>query len=432
MSSGNRLVTSETRTVQANRAVPSATTVVLVLLCLMYGITYIDRVNVSTAALVFKQDLHLTNAQVGLVFSAFAYPYLMFTSFGGWLSDRFGARLTLTISALIWGGATLVTSLASTFNAMLVARVVLGFGEAATFPIATRAMCEWVPARKWAFAQGITHSSSRLGTAITPPLVAWLMAWITWRGSFVVLGILSIVWAVIWYVYFRDDPATHPAITLRELEALTTKVATKRAPVPWLRLSYRMLPVTLVYFCYGWTLWLYLAWIPSYFLHNYHLDLKESAIFSAGVFWAGVVGNTVGGIASDAILRKTRNRNKARRDLVVGGFLCSLVFTIMIFSARNLALAALCLSGAFFFSEFTVGPLWAIPMDITPEFSGSASGLMNIGSPLAAIVSPLIFGYLIDKTGSWNDPFFGSILVLLCGSITAFWMKPEQEFHLPN
>jgi MFS family permease len=431
MTSRNCLLASETRAVKANR-VSSATTVVLALLCLMYGMTYVDRVNVSTAALVFKQDLNLTNAQVGLVFSAFAYPYVIFTSFGGWLSDRFGARLTLTISALIWGGATLVTGLTSTLNAMLVARGVLGFGEAATFPIATRAMCEWLPARRRAFAQGITHSSSRLGTAITPPLVAWLIAWITWRGSFVVLGTVSIVWAVIWYFYFRDDPATHPAITLGELEALTTNFAKKRAPVPWFHLSYRMLPVTLVYFCYGWTLWLYLAWIPSYFLHNYHLDLKESAIFSAGVFWAGVVGDTVGGIASDAILRKTGNRNKARRDLVVGGFLCSIVFTIMIFFARSVVLSTLSLSAAFFFSEFTVGPLWAIPMDITPEFSGSASGLMNIGSPLAAIVSPLIFGYVIDKTGNWNYPFFGSIFILLCGSIVAFWVKPDKEFHLPT
>src|SRR5262249_40977156 len=154
------------------------------------------------------------NAQVGLIFSAFAYPYVIFTSFGGWLSDRFGARLTLTISALIWGGATLFTGLTRTLGAMLVARAVLGFGEAATFPIATRAMCEWLPARKRAFAQGLTHSSSRLGTAIAPLLVAWLIAWITWRGSFVVLGVVSIIWAVIWYFYFRDDPATHPAITL--------------------------------------------------------------------------------------------------------------------------------------------------------------------------------------------------------------------------
>src|SRR3984893_11300348 len=107
----------------------SASAIVLVLLCLMYGITYIDRVNVSTASLVFKQDLHLTNAQVGLVFSAFAYPYVFFTTIGGWLSDRFGARRALTASALIWGSATLVTGMTTTLAAMLAARAVLGVGE---------------------------------------------------------------------------------------------------------------------------------------------------------------------------------------------------------------------------------------------------------------------------------------------------------------
>src|SRR5579863_8837646 len=119
-----------------------ATTNVLILICLMYGITYIDRVNVSTAASVFKQELHLSNTQVGFVFSAFAYPYLIFQVIGGWVSDRFGARKALTICAIIWGGATLLTGLAGTLTAMLVARVLLGFGEGATFPTATRALCD--------------------------------------------------------------------------------------------------------------------------------------------------------------------------------------------------------------------------------------------------------------------------------------------------
>jgi MFS family permease len=187
-----------------------------------------------------------------------------------------------------------------------------------------------------------------------------------------------------------------------------------------------MLPVTLVYFCYGWTLWLYLAWIPSFFLHSYRLDLRDSAFFAAGVFFAGVVGDALGGIVSDRILRKTGDRNKARRNLVVFGFLCSLAATVPILFSHNLSGAAICLSLAFFFSEFTIGPMWAIPMDIAPRFSGSASGLMNTGSALAAIISPLVFGYVIDKTGNWELPFLGNIVLLLLGTVLAFWMKPEQ------
>lgn len=405
----------------------SSTNTVLILLCVMYAITYIDRVNVSTAASVFKKDLHLTNAQVGLVFSAFAYPYLILQIIGGWISDRFGARLTLTVSAIIWATATLFTGLVGSLATMLVARVMLGLGEGATFPTATRAMSDWTPAGKRGFAQGITHSSARLGNALTPPLIAWLMAVVTWRGSFVLLGIVSLAWAAVWLWYFRDDPGKHRGITPAELEVLPRYALRKQKdPVPWSRLTRRMLPVTAVYFCYAWTLWLYLAWIPMFFLHSYNLDLKTSALFSGGVFFGGVVGDALGGIVSDSIFRKTNNLNRARRNLVVFGFLCSLVFMVPILFLHNVRLAALCLSVAFFFSEFTIGPMWAIPMDIAPRFSGSASGLMNTGSALAAIISPLVFGYVIDKTGNWELPFLGSIGLLLIGSVLAFLMKPGE------
>jgi sugar phosphate permease len=395
----------------------------------MYGITYIDRVNVSTASAAFKGELHLTNTQVGLVFSAFAYPYLFFQVLGGWVSDRFGARRALTICAVIWASSTIFTGLVRSLATMLAARVMLGFGEGATFPTATRAMSDWTPAGKRAFAQGITHSCARLGNAITPPLVAWLMVAITWRGSFVILGIVSMGWAIGWGWYFRDNPGEHPAISQPEMDALPAYNAPaekKKTPVPWLLLSRRMLPVIVVYFCYGWTLWLYLAWIPQFFLHSYKLDLKNSALFSAGVFFAGVIGDTLGGVMSDRVFEKTRSRAKARRNLVVIGFLCSLTFMSPIVFTHNLSLAAVCLSLAFFFAEFTIGPMWAIPMDIAPKFSGSASGLMNTGSALAAILSPLAFGYVIDKTGNWELPFIGSIGLLFFGSILAFWMKPDR------
>jgi MFS family permease len=415
------------------KSIFSTTTIVLALMCLMYGITYIDRVNVSTAASVFQKELHLSQTQVGLVFSAFAYPYLIFQVIGGWVSDKFGPRLALTVSAVIWAGSTLATGFAGTLATLLIARVMLGFGEGATFPTATRAMSDWAPASKRGYVQGVTHSAARLGNAITPPLVAWLIALTSWRGSFIVLGILSMGWAVVWGFYFRNNPAEHKSITQEELAALPAyNPARRKEPVPWGPLTKRMWPVTVVYFCYGWTLWLYLAWIPSFFLHSYKLDLKKSALFSAGVFFAGVIGDTLGGIVSDHIYKRTGNSDKARRNLVVIGFLASLSFMVPILFLHNLNYAALCLSGAFFFAEFTIGPMWAIPMDIAPRFSGSASGLMNTGSALAAIVSPLIGGMIIDRTHNWELPFIGSIGLLLFGSIMAFWMKPSKPLAVAS
>jgi MFS family permease len=407
---------------------PNATHCVLAMLCLMYFITYVDRVNVSTAAAAFKQELSLSNTQVGFVFSAFAYPYLVFQIVGGWFSDRFGARRTLFICGIVWAGATILTGFATGLLSMIAARVLLGLGEGATFPAATRAMSHWTAPSQRGFVQGITHAFARIGNAITPPVVAWLMVVLTWRGSFFVLGVASFAWTIVWLFYFRDNPKDHARITQPELQVLPAYADGKaRKPVPWAKLTRRMLPVTLVYFCYGWTLWLFLSWIPLYFLQKYSMDLKHSAVFASGVFFAGVVGDTVGGVLSDWLLKRTGSRNVARRNLVVVGMLGALLSLLPLLFVQDLVVAAISLSLGFFFAELTIGPMWAIPMDIAPEYSGTASGLMNVGSAFAAIVSPVVAGWIIDTTGNWNLPFAGSMVLMLAGAIGAFAMKPDRQ-----
>lgn len=149
-----------------------ATHVVLAMLCAMYFITYVDRVNIGTAASEIQKELGLSNTQLGLVFSAFAYPYLLFQVIGGWVGDRFGPRKTLFWCGMIWAAATISTGFVNGLAALFVARFALGFGEGATFPTATRAMQYWTPANRRGFAQGLTHSFARLGNAVTPPVVA--------------------------------------------------------------------------------------------------------------------------------------------------------------------------------------------------------------------------------------------------------------------
>lgn len=406
----------------------SSTNLVLFMVCLMYGLTYIDRINVGTAGPVFQKELHLSGNQLGSVLAAFGWAYLVLQVWGGWLSDRFGARLTLTVCAVVWAGSTLLMGFAHSLTALILYRILLGLGEGATFPTATRALADWMPAEKRGFAQGITHAFSRLGNSVTPFLVAWIILASSWRMSFFVLGGVSMLWAVVWWLYFRDDPATHHGVTEQELAVLprfASKSERRKDPVPWWPLIKRMAPVTLVYFCYGWTLWLYLTFLPSFFLHGYKLDLKKSALYSTSVFFAGVIGDTVGGWVSDLILKKTGNRNKARRDMITGGFLLSLVFMVPVLLSHNLTVVALSLTAAFFFAESTIGPFWAIPMDIAPRFSGSASGLMNIGSALAAALSPQVAFY-VTKSNNWNLPFVGCIGLSLFGAIMAYWMKPNE------
>ncbi|GAA3838324.1 MFS transporter [[Pseudomonas] carboxydohydrogena] len=402
---------------------------VLLITCLMYLIFYVDRVNISTAAPFMQKDLGLTATQLGLAFSAFAYPYAFFQIAGGWLGDRLGPRVTLALCAALVGLATIWTGFVGGLAALFLSRLALGMGEGPAFPTATRALANWMRPDQRAFAQGITHAFSRAGNALTPPLIALIVVSFSWRDSFIFLGVAALIWAVVWFIYFRDDPRTHSQITPEELTGLppATVVATRKS-VPWGPLLKRIMPVTLTDFCYGWILWLYLNWLPSFFLHEFNLNIKKSALFAAGVFLAGVVGDTVGGLLSDRILKKTGDVNKARVSVIVLGFLGSFCFMLPIVFVHDLTTVATCLSFAFFFAELIVAPIWAIPMDIAPEFSGSASGFMNFGFGMAGIISPVVFGYAIDLTGRWDVPFIGSLAFLLIGAMLAFTCKPGERF----
>ncbi|MGH8416135.1 MAG: MFS transporter [Pseudomonas sp.] len=407
------------------------TTVVLFMLCAMYFITYLDRVNVSTAAVGFGAEFNLSKTQIGLVFSAFAYPYLVFQIIGGWVSDRFGAKRTLVVCGLIWAAATVLTGLAGGFVSLLVARVLLGLGEGATFPAATAAMSRWVAKDQRGFAQGITHAFARLGNALAPAAMIAIMAAYGWRESFYVCAGISFVWVMLWMLVFTEHPKDHPRISQQELEVLPPPKPKSKIALPWGRLFKRMGPVTIVYFCYGWTLWLLLSWVPMYFM-NMGLDLKNTAIFSSTVFFGGVVGDTLGGIVSDRIYKRTGDLNKARSRMVAICLSLTLVALVPLMFTHDMYVSLGCLAVAFFFSEMTIGPMWAIPMDIAPDHCGTASGMMNTGSAMAAIVSPVAAGLLIDKFGNWQLPFLVSIVLLAIGVVLSFRMRPENKFDYGN
>jgi MFS family permease len=408
------------------RRIFRATNIVLFLLCLMYFLTYVDRVNVATAVSAFRKEFSLNNMQVGFLFSAFAYPYFVFQILGGWLADRYGAHKVLTVCGLVWATSTILMGLVHTFLWMIAARLLLGLGEGATFPTATRAMASWTPVGKRGFAQGLVHSFARLGNSITPWFVATLIAAFSWRASFVLVGILSTAWALGWALYFRDNPAKHKGITQEEL-AILPNISRKREKiaVPWKPVLKRMFPVVVVYFCYGWTLYMFMGWLPSFFNAQFHLNLKNSALFASSVFFAGVSGDTLGGVVSDWLFHKTKDAKIARTYVIAASMLLCCLSVAPIMYTRNLTLVALSLSSAFFWAEMTIGPMWAVPMDIAPKFSGTASAIMNMGAALAAIISPLLFGYIVDKTGSWTLPFYGSMVLMLFGTALAFTMHPE-------
>jgi MFS family permease len=391
---------------------------ILILLSLMYLVFYIDRVNIATVAPTMMLDLRLSNTEFGLAISAFSYPYALFQLFGGWIGDRFGPQRTLLFCGMVVGVATMMTGWVGGLGSLIAARVALGFGEGSAFPASTRALALWLPESSWGFCQGVIHAAARLGNALTPPLVAVTLGYVSWRGSFVAFGLASLIWAAIWLWAVRAKATV-----------ATGELPVQRKKVPWLRLAKRMLPVTAVDFCYGWTLWVFLTWLPSFFFKSFHLDLKHSALFSSGVLLAGVIGDTAGGFISDRVYRRTGSLQTARRNLIIVGMLGAFVFLLPVVLTRDLTTVAICLSLACFFSELIVAPIWAVPMDIAPSYAASASGLMNFGFGLAGILSPLVFGKLLDTTHSWAIPFCGSLGLLILGAALSFFMRPDCRFE---
>ena len=168
------------------------------------------------------------------------------------------------------------------------------------------------------------------------------------------------------------------------------------------------------------------TWLPTFFLRNYHLNIKDSAIFASSVFFAGIVGDALGGIISDWILRRTGNVEAARRNVIAASYLGTLVALVPVLLTHDLTIVTISLGIAFFMLELTIGPIWAVPMDVAPRYAGTASGFVNTGAAVAGIVSPLLFGFIVDRTGNWTLPFAGSIGLLLVGVAATFWMKPQR------
>lgn len=400
---------------------------VVVLLCVMYFIAYFDRNNIATAGPSIIKEFHLTTTEFGLAASVFAIFYASLQIFGGWIGEKIGPRKGLLILGLLWGLSTFYTGLITGLVTLLIARAILGFSESATFPTATQAMSRWVPADRNGLVQGVVHSASRLGTALAPIVVAAIILVWGWRESFLFIGILSMAWALVWYALFRDRPKDMKGISKLELSEIPDiPKAAQRPPVPWKRLIRTILPVTLVDFGYGWVAWVFFTWIPTLLATTYKQDIAHYGLLTSLILVGGVVGDTLGGVLSDMMLRRTGNARNARRTMLLIGFIGSLLCLSPLIFTPPLNVAVISLAFSFFFLELTNAQLWAIPMDVAPTWSGTASGMMNTGFGVAGIVSPIVVGALVDSTGGFAVPFGLSVGILVAAAILAGVMHPKK------
>jgi ACS family D-galactonate transporter-like MFS transporter len=403
----------------------------LAIMCMMYFIAYIDRVNISIVAPLLKDDMALTPTQLGLVFSAFAYPYAAMQILGGWFADKFGPRLVLGVLSVIWAAATILCGFSWGLSSLIIFRILLGIGEGGAFPAATRSFTYWMPTSERGFAQGITHSFARLGGAVTPPIVLFIVSAYGWRESFMALGVVSIIWTIFFVFLFRNTPLEHKWIKPEELKEIGVNSSEMKkaasGKTPWAQMFKRMWLVTFVDFCYGWSLWVFLTWLPSYLKDVRGYDMKHLALFTALPLLAGVVGDTLGGVASDFIYKKTGNLKLARRALLVIGLGGALAFIMPAIYTRTPLTAVILLSASFFCLELTNAVLWSLPIDIAGKYAGTAGGMMNTGFGIAGMISPAVFGFLIQKTGSYEVPFLISGGLLGIAALCSLRIDPTDK-----
>lgn len=410
----------------------SAHLIVTWMLCILFAIMYLDRVNISAAAGSLKSHFELNNTQMGLAFSGFSWAYLASVLFGGWGARKYGAKATLVVCVIIVGVGTIMTGLVGGIVSLFVARLVVGLGEGPAFPAATQAMRNWYPAHRFGYIQGITHSASRLGAAIAPPFVASLIVLTDWRVSFIVCGVAAIIWAGVWWLFFQDDPRTHPQVNPAHLTGLSVSLPNRKARTPFWILTKRMFPVTIVMFSYGWTYWVFVSWLPLYFANQHGVNLKNSALLTSIPFFAGLVGNTVGGVVSDVILKRTGRNRLARCSVVFVSLIGTAAFLVPCLWVQDLTTIVMLLAAAMFFLELTIAPMYAIPMDISKEFAGLGSAYIIMGVAISGIVSPVVFGWLIDLTGNWNIPFATGIGILLTGAAVVGVLRPDVQLVIPK
>jgi sugar phosphate permease len=417
---------------------------ILGLLCLMYLITYLDRVNISTAAPEIRKEFGFDAVTMGWIFSAFGWSYALFQVPGGWLSDRFGARPVLAGIVTYWSAMTAATASAVGVYSFFILRFLFGIGEAGAFPGATRAMQVWYTRQERGFAQGFTHSASRLGAAIAPPIVVLIVTTLGWRSVFYICGAIGLVWAVWWYVSYRNLPEEHSMVNRAELahirglsktgEINQAFIERGAANVPWgtLLRSPNMWAIMCAYFTYVYCLYIFLAWLPSYLVDARGFTLLKVGFLASLPLFAGVIGDTVGGVATDWLLKKTGNAKLARRSVAIVGMLGCVVFIVPAALAEDAYTAVYCLTGAGFFLECTIGPSWAVPMDTGGKYSGTVSGMMNMAGNIGGALSPLVFGYLAQYA-NWQAPFIVAAALLVIGAaIWAFWLDPDRSVVEPH
>jgi len=409
-------------------------------LFVLSAVAYLDRVNISIAGGLIAEEFHITNVQLGLVFSSFLFGYALLQTPAGWLADRFGARRMLFVGVLWWGLFSALTAgissrIASALTLLIVIRFLLGAGEAIIYPTSNQFVSRWIPSNERGIANGIIFAGVGIGAGITPPLISFLMAHYGWRSSFVLCALIGLAAGAVWYFTARDTPQSHHWVSPSELASIERGLPELQREgnsgsslLSWLAIlsSRTIWTITLAYFCFGYVAWVFFSWFYLYLAKVRGLNLKSSALYATLPFLAMAVCSPLGGAIGDWITKRTNSR-LGRCGISVLGFLLTAAFITAGSAAQDVRLASVVLAGGAGSLYLTQSSFWAVSADLGGKSSGSVSGLMNMGNQLGGMLTVSLTPLLADKFG-WNASFHTAAAVAVLGAI--FWLGVDPRTSL--
>jgi MFS transporter, ACS family, glucarate transporter len=402
---------------------------VLIFAFLLSVVTYLDRICISAAAPYIMADLGLTVLQMSVVFSAFTLAYSLFEIPSGWLADVRGPRRMLTRIVVWWSAFTMLTAAAAGFRSLVVIRFLFGAGEAGAFPTVARSFSRWFPRRERGTANGVLFLGSRIGGMLSAPLALLLIRHWGWRPAFIFFGTLGIAWAVAWYAWYRDRPSDHPGVNAGEVAWIEQdgESATGGA-TPWRALlaSRNLHAICAMYFAFGYGLYFYFTWLPTYLVRELGFSVLAGGMFSALPFALAGIADLAGGRVTDYLAR-TRGLRTARCRLGFASFFtCSILVMLSTVAPHPVAKAVL-LAFALASADFALGACWAVCLDVGSAHAGVVTGFMNTFGNLGGLIGPLVVGFAVDRWHSWTFPFYVTAAVYAAGALAWLVIQPDRR-----
>ncbi|WP_026576153.1 MFS transporter [Bacillus sp. UNC438CL73TsuS30] len=406
---------------------------VVVLLFIATTTNYMDRAILGIAGPSMMKDLSISVVEFGVLGSAFFWSYALMQIPVGVIVDKLGARLTYSIAIVWWSLCTVLTGFGRTIGALIGIRVLMGIGEAPAFPTNTRVISDWLPSHERGMANGIFNSGTAIGIGITTPILAWIIENWGWHASFVVIGSVGFVWLAFWLFYFKNHPSQSRIANEAEV-AYIEAGQEKKGNVPTINISpfkffkYRnVYPMLYGLFAHNYLTYLMMTWLPTYLVTERHMTLIKAGFFTMLPWIMSFLGNILGGILSDRLIRRGWNSIKARKTILAIGMLFPFAIIPTIYT-ENAMTALLLISLAIGGEGLAAGILWATVSDVAPKGAeGKLAGLQNLFGNLSGWLAPVVTGVLVAKLHNFTLALIIPVVICAIASFGyAFLLKNER------